>query len=144
MVGGQTLDICHAAEQNDDVMLEMLYQMHYLKTGRLIQVALEAGGLIADAPLPQQRALREYGKNVGLAFQIADDLLDAEGTAESLGKTTGDAEKGKLTFPAVLGIERSRALAQQTAAAAVEQLSIWGEEANALREFAWFVVNRKS
>jgi len=144
MVGGQTLDILHAAGQNDALTLEQLYPMHTMKTGRLIQASLEAGGLIADAPLAKQRALREYGRHVGLAFQVADDLLDVEGTEQSLGKTTGDAAKGKLTFPAILGIEASRALAQQTAAKAVEQLAIFGEEADVLRQFAWFIINRKT
>lgn len=144
MVGGQTLDILYATEQNETLTLEQLYPMHTMKTGRLIQASLEAGGLIADAPLAKQRALREYGRHVGLAFQVADDLLDVEGTEQSLGKTTGDAAKGKLTFPAVLGVEASRALAQQTAAKAVEQLAVFGAEADALRQWAWFVVNRKT
>ncbi len=150
MVGGQTLDILYTAKQNegerrgDALTPAQLCQMHFLKTGRLIQAALEAGAMIADAPLPKQRALREYGRNVGLAFQIADDLLDLEGSEESLGKTTVDVARGKLTFPSVLGVEPSRALAQQTAAAAVEQLSGFDEEADVLRQFAGFVVNRKS
>lgn len=144
MVGGQTLDILHTAEQNDALTLEQLYAMHTMKTGRLIQASLEAGGLIADAPLAQQRALREFGRHIGLAFQIADDLLDVEGTEQSLGKTTGDAAKGKLTFPAVLGITASRALAQQTSAKAVEQLAAFGAEADVLRQLAWFVVDRKA
>ncbi len=142
MVGGQTLDILAASEQNDALTLEQLYPMHTMKTGRLIQASLEAGGLIADAPLAKQRALRDYGKHVGLAFQVADDLLDVEGTEQSLGKTTGDAARGKLTFPAVLGVEAARAFARQTAAKAVEQLAVFGDEADALRQFAWFVVNR--
>ena len=106
---------------------------------------LRMGAIVAEASEAQYRALSRYGEHVGLAFQIVDDILDVEESSEALGKTAGkDAAQGKITFPAVYGLEESRRMAQEECARAHEVLHGFGESARRLHELADLIVQRKS
>lgn len=118
MIGGQVADL--EAENLDEAelapadLLERLEFIHRNKTGQLLTASVLLGGMLAGADQRSLDALRAYGEAIGLAFQIIDDLLDLEGTSETLGKTAGkDLEQGKLTYPAILGIETARERARE-------------------------------
>ncbi len=120
-------------------------RLQSLKTGRLIQFSAEAGAILGRASLMQRHLLAAYGRDLGAAFQIADDLLDAEGSAEETGKRTGkDQEAGKATMVAVLGIERARQQADMLAQQAAAHLDGFDERAALLRALASFVVERRN
>jgi geranylgeranyl diphosphate synthase, type II len=142
MVGGQALDMEYTAKTG--VSFEELRGMHAMKTGALITVACVAGAVLAGAKLSQVRQAREYGRAVGQAFQIADDILDVTGDTATLGKPAGsDERQGKTTYPSLLGLPESRRLAGERAAAAVSHLdSFAGEEADFLRALARYIVER--
>jgi geranylgeranyl diphosphate synthase type II len=141
MVGGQVVDML---SQNKPADLETVQQMHSRKTAALISASAEAGALAGNGTKKQVAALALYGKAVGLAFQIADDILDIEGDAELLGKTPGsDVTRGKVTYPAAIGMERSREAAHSLVAEALEVLSEFGVEAEPLRAIATYIVTRK-
>jgi geranylgeranyl diphosphate synthase, type II len=140
MVGGQWLDL--AAEQGE-VDLGGLERIHALKTGALLVAAVRMGALAAEAPSLALAALTDYGRAVGLAFQIADDLLDVTGTAEVLGKTAGrDEALSKATFPALLGVDEARARARALVQEAHGALSAAGIDDPALVALARFAVER--
>lgn len=142
MVGGQMLDLLAA-----DTALEIgaITRLQRLKTGALIAFACEAGAILGGASHPNREALRGYAHDLGLAFQIADDLLDVEGTAEETGKAVGkDEAAGKATFVSILGAERARAQAEILAAQAAAHLANFGEKADLLRQVARFVVERRT
>ncbi len=121
MIGGQMLDI---AGEHQSLDLAALQEIHARKTAALLTAACVLGGLAAQADAALVDALRAYGRHLGLAFQIADDLLDVESSAEAMGKATQkDAAAGKNTYPALLGVEESRRLAQAESDAAVAALS---------------------
>jgi farnesyl diphosphate synthase len=142
MVGGQMLDLLAEHETFDIPAITRLQRM---KTGEIIQFSCIAGAILGKAPLPLRHALAAYAQSLGLAFQIADDLLDAEGTAAEIGKPTGqDATAGKATFVSILGLERARAQANLLAKQAAEHLEPFGEKADTLREVARFVVERRA
>jgi geranylgeranyl diphosphate synthase type II len=142
MVGGQALDMEYTARQG--VSFEELRGMHAMKTGALITAACVAGALLAGAEPPYVRRAREYGINVGAAFQIADDILDVVGDIKTLGKPVGsDERQGKTTYPSLMGLEKSRELANARAAAAVGALKgIEHAEADFLRALARYIVER--
>ncbi|NGM22737.1 polyprenyl synthetase family protein [Roseomonas stagni] len=144
MCGGQMLDMLAeaATEPLDEVAVGRL---QLLKTGRLIEFSAEAGAILGKAPMPQRLALAAYGRDVGAAFQIADDLLDATASAEDTGKRTGkDAEAGKATLVGLLGIERARLQAERLVAQARQHLDSFGERADLLRDLAAYTIERKS
>jgi len=142
MAGGQMIDMLAEGKTLDGPAITRLQA---LKTGRLIQFSAEAGAILGRAPLPQRHMLAAYGRDLGAAFQIADDLLDAEGTAEETGKTTGkDAAAGKATMVAILGPERARAHAEMLADQAARHLETFGNRANLLQALAAFAVDRRS
>jgi geranylgeranyl diphosphate synthase type II len=115
LVGGQADDLAGSCAASG---VEALEAIHRRKTGAMFLAALELGALVAGASRDQQAALAQFGQTIGLAFQITDDLLDARGDAAAMGKRAGkDTERGKLTFPGILGIEES----QRRAAALVDQ-----------------------
>jgi farnesyl diphosphate synthase len=125
--------------------IELVSRMHAMKTGAIIGFACEAGAILGQAPDSQRNALAAYADELGLAFQIADDLLDAEGKADDIGKTAGkDAAAGKATFVSVLGLRGARTRANQHARDAVEKLAMFDERADLLRSVARFVVDRRS
>ncbi len=142
MVGGQMIDI---EAEGRSLTAEEIGRLQALKTGRLIQYSAEAGAILGRATPAQRHLLAAYGRDVGAAFQIADDLLDVEGTPEETGKATGkDAAAGKATLVAILGVERARAQADALSAQAARHLDSFGEKAEHLRALAEFVVARRS
>ncbi|NLZ16893.1 MAG: polyprenyl synthetase family protein [Desulfobulbaceae bacterium] len=141
MVGGQALDMIY---EGKEAGYEVLHTIHQSKTGALITASIEAGALAAAADEVQVTALRSYGEQVGLAFQIIDDLLDLESTIEELGKAVGkDVGARKLTFPALFGVETSRVMAQDAIVAALEALQDFDAKADPLRLLARYIVERK-
>lgn len=141
MVGGQVMDI---QAENQRVELEELRTIHAHKTGKLIRAAVRAGGLLSGADSRQFEQLTAYAEDVGLAFQIADDVLNVTGTREELGKDANtDAERGKQTYPAFYGLEGARKLAQDRADHAISRLKGFDEKADSLRGMAQYVVSRK-
>ena len=114
LVGGQADDMAAGLDSDKDVRLEKLKSIHRRKTGALILASLRLGSLVAEADSAATDALEQYGRRLGLAFQITDDLLDASGDESAMGKRVGkDAGLGKLTFPGLMGIDESRRLAAQ-------------------------------
>jgi farnesyl diphosphate synthase len=142
MAGGQMIDMLAEGQTLDGPAVTRLQA---LKTGRLIQFSAEAGAILGRAPAMQRHLLAAYGRDVGAAFQIADDLLDAEGSPEETGKRTGkDQAAGKATMVAVLGVERARQQADMLARQAADHLDSFGERAALLRALASFVVARRN
>jgi geranylgeranyl diphosphate synthase, type II len=142
MIGGQVFDI---EGEHQPPTAELLDRIHRAKTGALLRASVRMGGICGGASAAQLDALSRYGDHVGLAFQIVDDILDVEESTESLGKTAGkDAAQGKITFPAVYGLEESRAMAHSECARAHEALEIFGVRARRLDEIADLIVHRKS
>jgi farnesyl diphosphate synthase len=114
-----------------------------MKTGALIQFSLEAGGILGRVPPEGRTSLRGYARDIGLAFQIIDDLIDVEGDAETAGKAVGkDADKGKATFVSLLGTDRARAQAEILVDQAISHLASFGQKADLLRAIARFVLER--
>lgn len=140
MVGGQMIDLATENEVLDIMAITRLQQM---KTGALIGFSAEAGAILGRAPAARRNALKGYAHDMGLAFQIADDLLDVEGDAATLGKTIGkDAKAGKATLVSALGIERARTQAEMLTQQAMRHLSQFGENGLLLREVAQFAIKR--
>ena len=116
-----------------------------MKTGMLIAVSCEVGAILGEASESAKHALSAYAHNLGLAFQITDDLLDAEGNAKTVGKKTGkDKEAGKSTFVSLLGIERARNQAEDLVVQACEHLDFFGKKADPLKNMAQFVITRSA
>jgi farnesyl diphosphate synthase len=142
MVGGQMIDLIAETRTLDIGAITRLQRM---KTGALIAFACEAGPILAKAPHESRLALRGYAHDLGLAFQIADDLLDVEGSAEETGKPVGaDAVAGKATFVSILGAQRARAQAELLIDQAVAHLDLFEQRAELLRQVARFVVDRRT
>ena len=143
MVGGQMIDLL--AEHRPDLDIGAITRLQRMKTGALIAFACEAGAILGKAPQELRLALRGYAHDLGLAFQIADDLLDVEGTAGVTGKPVGaDAAAGKATFVSILGVERARAQADLLVRQAVAHLDPFEARAELLRQAARFVVDRNA
>jgi geranylgeranyl diphosphate synthase, type II len=142
MVGGQVLDVRSEGEKVD---LETLYRIHRMKTGAMIRVSLRAGAILSGASAEQIDSLSNYGEQIGLAFQITDDILNVEGDPRLLGKETGsDAARGKVTFPALLGVEASRTRVEALIREALASLASFDERAEPLRRIARYIPERKS
>ena len=145
MVGGQALDL--AAEKLRcpvEPSLDQIRRLQAMKTGALIRFGCEAGAILGRADADQRRALREYGTELGLAFQIADDILDVEGDAATLGKAVAkDAVLGKATLVSLMGIEASRRKLDETVNAAIAALLGFSDKAEMLRQAAVFAAGRK-
>ncbi len=140
MAGGQMMDLI-AAEMGLD--LAAVTRLQQLKTGALIGWCVEAGAIMGRAPAEGRTGLRGYARDVGLAFQIVDDLLDHEGLEEKAGKRVGkDRAAGKQTFVSLLGPERARQQAEMLTGQAIEHLHGFGEDADLLRAVARFAVER--
>ncbi|HVM38912.1 MAG TPA: farnesyl diphosphate synthase [Sphingomicrobium sp.] len=141
MAGGQMLDL---AAEGKGLDLGEITRMQQLKTGALIEYAVEAACIMARLHHDARTPYRGYARNIGLAFQIADDLIDHEGDATAAGKRTGkDAAAGKATFVSLLGPERARQQASLLVEQAIEHLQEHGEEADLLRAIARFAIERK-
>ncbi len=142
MVGGQMIDLIAERRRLDIGAITRLQRM---KTGALIAFACEAGAILARAPAEPRTALRGYAHDLGLAFQIADDLLDVEGSSAETGKPVGaDAAAGKATFVSILGVERARAQAELLVRQAAAHLDLFGRRAELLREAARYVISRRT
>ncbi|MFP4500566.1 MAG: polyprenyl synthetase family protein [Candidatus Hydrogenedentota bacterium] len=140
MVGGQMRDL---AAENHRLTLEALQQIHTCKTGALIRVSVRAGALLAGAAGEQLAALTRYGENIGLAFQIADDILNVTSTAAVLGKPVGsDKTRHKSTYPGLVGIEQARARGAEAVGNAIETLTPFGAEADVFRALAQYIMER--
>jgi farnesyl diphosphate synthase len=142
MAGGQMIDMLAEGQTLD---APAVTRLQALKTGRLIQYSVEAGAILGRASPQDRHVLAAYGRDIGAAFQIADDLLDVEGTDADLGKTAGkDEAAGKATMVAVLGVDMARAHADMLARQAAAHLEGFGDRAAYLRELAAFVVARRN
>jgi farnesyl diphosphate synthase len=142
MIGGQVRDM--EGEQKS-LSFEELKRLHAMKTGALLTVACRMGALSVSASDTQLSALTSFGRYTGLAFQIMDDVLDVTASPEQMGKATGkDAQKGKNTYPALLGLQQSRAEAEKQLKLGLNALSAFGGEADGLRTLARFVVERQN
>ena len=142
MVGGQMIDLQAETETFD---IGQITRLQRLKTGELIAYGCEAGAILGQAPNKAHEALRRYAHDLGLAFQIADDLLDVEGSVEEVGKAVNkDEDAGKATFVSILGVERARSQANRLADQAIAHLALFGDKADLLCQAAKFVVERKS
>jgi farnesyl diphosphate synthase len=144
MIGGQILDL-EAEQASEPHKAEAVIQLQAMKTGALLHYAVEAGAILGQAEPPARAALSEYGRSLGAAFQVADDILDVEADELALGKRAGkDAERNKATLVAALGIEAARARRDSLAAAAIAALDSFpqGRQAAVLKEAAHFVATR--
>ncbi|HVR91773.1 MAG TPA: farnesyl diphosphate synthase [Novosphingobium sp.] len=140
MAGGQMMDI---VAEGSDFDLQTITRLQQLKTGALLAAAVEMGAILAKVPAEGRTHLRGYARDIGLAFQIADDLIDHAGDAAAAGKAVGkDAGAGKQTFVSLLGPDRAREQARMLVEQAVTQLGQHGEEAALLRELAKYIVER--
>ena len=142
MVGGQAIDIAWSDGEYSPNGAQLL-EMHAMKTGALIRASCEIGALLGGGNENQIGALRDFGTHLGAAFQITDDLLDAVGDPAQTGKASSDAHNGKITAPAVFGIDGARDLAARSRDAALRALCEFGHEAHALRQLADFVLQRE-
>jgi farnesyl diphosphate synthase len=141
MVGGQMMDI---EAENKKMSLDEIIRLQRLKTGELFAMSCEAGAILGKAPRSMRSALRGYAHDIGLAFQITDDLLDAEGTRSEVGKAVNkDKQAGKATLVSVLGIDRAREQARILADQARGHLEVFDKKGDDLRALAQFVIERK-
>ncbi len=140
MAGGQMMDLAAAAADFDLATVSRLQQ---LKTGALISFSVEAGAILARVPAEGRRALAAYARDIGLAFQVADDILDVTGDAALAGKALGkDQDAGKETFVTLMGLERAQAQAALLVEQAVAHLGHYGPEADLLRAIARYIISR--
>ncbi len=141
LVGGQVVDL--ESEGLKDVSLETLNYIHAHKTGALLEACVVCGAILAGASEGDLQRLSRFAQNIGLAFQIIDDILDITATAEELGKTAGkDVQAGKVTYPSLWGIEESRRQAQQLVTDAQAQLTVFGNKAQPLLAIADYITSR--
>ena len=142
MVGGQVIDLQSEEKRVDD---KTLLQMCTLKTARLIQAACLMGCVISNASEEEQKAAFDFGYNLGVAFQIVDDILDVTSTTEELGKPIGsDSQNNKSTFVSTLGLDTARKLANEYTEKAIESLKLFGESANLLKDFTIDILDRRN
>jgi geranylgeranyl diphosphate synthase type II len=142
MVGGQVADI---EAEGQDIDLATLEGVHRRKTGKLIRAAVRIGGIAGSATAGQLDRLTAYAEDIGLAFQIADDVLNVTGTREELGKDANtDASRGKKTYPAFFGVDGARKLAEERVASAIRHLEGFDRKADPLRELARYITARKN
>jgi geranylgeranyl diphosphate synthase, type II len=142
MIAGQVLDLEAA---NNPVTPELLEYIHRSKTAALFRGAVRMGAIAASADRRQLGAITEFGECAGLAFQVADDILDVESSRENLGKTAGkDVLQNKLTYPSIHGLERSRQIAAQLIERATAALDPFGDRSGTLKQLAHFLVARKA
>ncbi|MFW6270830.1 MAG: polyprenyl synthetase family protein, partial [Bacillota bacterium] len=141
MVAGQVLDL---EGENKDLSLEELRKIHKNKTGGLFQASILSGAYCGDPEPEEIKSLNQFAGNLGLLFQIVDDILDIVGVEEKLGKTIGkDEEQNKSTYPGILGLEQSRKKAERAAEKALISLQPFGERACELKQLTEFVLKRQ-
>lgn len=143
LAGGQVMDL--ECEAKSDVTLDDLRWIHTHKTATLLQVSVASGAILGGATPEEVTACENFAMNIGLAFQVADDILDVTQSTEELGKTAGkDEEADKTTYPKLLGLDGARAEAARLVALAKESLEPFGDRAQPLLALADFIINRKN
>lgn len=143
LAGGQVMDL--QCEGKEGVTLDQLRWIHAHKTAALLQVAVTCGAILAGATDDEVKALDTYALDVGLAFQVADDILDVTASSEELGKTAGkDEEVAKTTYPKLLGLEESKVEAQRLVDEAMKALAPFGDKAEALKGIGDYIIARKN
>jgi geranylgeranyl diphosphate synthase type II len=141
MIRGQMQDM---AAEGQHLTVDELKSMHALKTGALIEASLLCGALLADARKRQVEILKTYARNIGLAFQVTDDILNVEGNPKIMGKAVGtDKLREKSTYPALLGLETSRQFAENLVNEALQALEVFDKKADPLRALATYIIERK-
>jgi geranylgeranyl diphosphate synthase type II len=141
MIRGQMLDM---ASEGQHLTVDELKAMHALKTGALIEASLVCGALLSDARKHQLEILKTYAQNIGLAFQVTDDILNVEGNPKEMGKAVGtDQLREKSTYPAILGLETSRQFAKNLVEKALQALEVFDKKAEPLRGLATYIIDRK-
>ena len=141
LVGGQVLDL--ESEGKTDITAETLSFIHTHKTGALLEASVVSGAMLADASTEDIARLSQYARDIGLAFQIIDDILDITATDEQLGKTAGkDLQAQKATYPSLWGLEKSQHKARELVDNAISQLSVYGTKAEPLKAVANYIVAR--
>jgi farnesyl diphosphate synthase len=142
MVGGQMIDL---EAENFETTPELITRLENMKTGALISLSCESGAILGDAGADARAILRNYGYDLGLAFQVTDDLLDVEGDEANLGKKVGkDAAAGKATFVSLLGVAGAKKEARMLVDRAITRLEGFGKEADAFRQMGYFVLKRRN
>jgi geranylgeranyl pyrophosphate synthase len=140
MIAGQMADL--KAQQSDGTK-ETVEYIHINKTAKMFRCAAAMGAICGGATQKQFEGLCEYGLHIGLAFQIADDILDVTASSEQLGKTAGkDARAAKCTYPAIVGLEKAKALQKKLTTGAIAELESFGSKTETLRQFAWAMLER--
>ena len=140
MIAGQMADLQGETSQKSSELLEYI---HINKTARMFQCSATCGGIVAGAQVAQLRALWQYGLKLGLAFQIADDILDVCGSSEQIGKTAGkDANAEKCTYLAIFGLQKAKEIERKLADEAIQALTLFGSEADILRQLPVALLNR--
>lgn len=141
MVGGQVVDIQSEGKEVDPSIVEFI---HTRKTAALISASVISGAILVGAAEDQVKALTSYGQNIGLAFQVSDDILDIEGDSQELGKNVGsDTRQEKITYPAILGLKRSKQIQKELVEQAIESLSPFDQRAEPLRHIAKYIIARR-
>jgi geranylgeranyl diphosphate synthase type II len=141
MVGGQVVDIL---SEGKTVTFPMVEFIHSHKTGKLITASVSSGALLGGGNEVQLESIASYGEKIGLAFQIADDILNIEGNAPTMGKHSGsDSQKGKITYPAVVGLNKSKEIQDELVESAIESLRSFDYRADPLRQIAQYIIERK-
>lgn len=140
LIGGQVIDL---ESENKEISLDTLKYIHQHKTGSLITTSIRTGAILGNANSEELKLLTEYGRLLGLAFQITDDILDIEGDSEHLGKTPGkDLKNNKATFPAFYGVAESKKMAENYLNQAINMIQSFGEKSQILTEIAKCVLKR--
>ena len=143
MIAGQMLDLYAENAKDEKNPLELISRIEEMKTGRLLQYAIDAGAVIGGTTQEELTALRKYARGIGKAFQIADDILDVVGDEKKVGKTLRkDDKENKLTFVSVCGLEKAKEMAAQLIDEAKESLKPFGAKANTLKDLADFIIER--
>jgi geranylgeranyl diphosphate synthase type II len=142
MVGGQVVDIQSEGKEVDPSIAEFI---HTHKTAALISASVVSGAILVGASEDQVKALTSYGQNIGLAFQVSDDILDIEGDSGELGKNVGsDTRQEKITYPAIVGLKRSKEIQKELVDRAIESLAPFDERAESLRHIAKYIIARRT
>jgi geranylgeranyl diphosphate synthase type II len=140
MVGGQAVDIESEGRKVDPSLVEFI---HTHKTGALIYASVSAGAILGGGSGDEINAINSYGEKIGLAFQVADDILDVKGDSDTMGKDAGsDERKGKITYPSVLGLEKSEEVKRGLVKEAIDALDIFEHRADPLRHIAKYIGER--
>ncbi len=144
MIAGQMLDLYAEKLPQDENSEALIRRIEEMKTGRLIRFACEAGAILGRANMDARLAIIDYARKIGIAFQIADDILDVEGNQELVGKTLQkDAAQGKVTFVSIYGLDKAKTIAADLIADAKKSIAMFGSKAKTLQDLAQYIIDRK-